>query len=670
MTAMSDRPTETELKYRVADPATGKRLLGDATLGPLHARGPARTIQHEDHYVDTADWALTRAGFAARLRQSAEGTIISVKSLRSSGEGAMHRREELEGAADRAVPPHDWPGSAARSLILELGGDAPLVELVTLRQLRRMRRYGVDATEVELSLDEVDVVDRGRIVERFVELEVELVAGDAAPLEALQATLASEVGLEPSAASKFEHALAAAGISPAPEPLAAGVEAVAAGVRGSSATVAAAAPSAGSRRSRSTGRRGGRAGPSGRAQPSGRTARGEGATGNGAGGDSTDAKERRETDPGSDRPDRPPGSSRAPATVDSMAAGSEESSVDAAIDAPATEIEGEGPADIAPEGEAESGIPKLVVGKSPGVQAEDTLAEAGRKVLRFHLARMLAREPGTRLGAEPEELHGMRVATRRMRAAWRVFGDAYRPGRTRRYRRDLRDVAARLGAVRDLDVLIDGLASYQATVPASDRQAFEPLMAAWRTRREEARVLLLRTLDSGRYLRFVEQYREFVQTDGLAVLPVSPTTPHRVRDSMPSRIWAAYEHVRAFEPVLRWADVETLHELRIAAKWLRYTIEFVREPLGAEATPLIERVVALQDHLGYLHDADVAANLARTYLVEHAGELSEAETAAIARYLVERERELQRLRRTVGAPWRRVAGLAYRRSLGRVIAGL
>jgi len=122
--------------------------------------------------------------------------------------------------------------------------------------------------------------------------------------------------------------------------------------------------------------------------------------------------------------------------------------------------------------------------------------------------------------------------------------------------------------------------------------------------------------------------------------------------------------------VLRWADVETLHELRIAAKWLRYTIEFVREPLGPEAAPLIERVVALQDHLGYLHDADVAAHLARTYLVEHGGELGETETAAIARYLVDRERELQRLRRSVGAPWRRVAGLSYRRALGRVIAGL
>jgi hypothetical protein len=35
---------------------------------------------------------------------------------------------------------------------------------VTLRQLRRKRQYAADGTDVELSLDEVDVVDRGRIV--------------------------------------------------------------------------------------------------------------------------------------------------------------------------------------------------------------------------------------------------------------------------------------------------------------------------------------------------------------------------------------------------------------------------------------------------------------------------------------------------------------------------
>src|SRR4029079_9328993 len=51
----------------------------------------------------------------------------------------------------------------------------------------------------------------------------------------------------------------------------------------------------------------------------------------------------------------------------------------------------------------------LVVGKTPGVTAEDHVAEPGRKVMKFHLARMLAREAGTRQGSDPEELHAMRV---------------------------------------------------------------------------------------------------------------------------------------------------------------------------------------------------------------------------------------------------------------------
>jgi len=71
-----------------------------------------------------------------------------------------------------------------------------------------------------------------------------------------------------------------------------------------------------------------------------------------------------------------------------------------------------------------------------------------------------------------------------------------------------------------------------------------------------------------------------------------------------------------------------------------------------------------------MNDADVSGSMARTFLVEHAGQLSQAEGAAIGRYLVDREREVARLRRSIGAPWRSIAGPGFRRSLGRVVAGL
>src|SRR5262249_52686148 len=123
--------------------------------------------------------------------------------------GGPHRREELEGPADRTAQPRDWPPSDARSLILEQCGDAPLVEVVTIRQLRRKRLLERGRTAVEVSLDEVDAVTRSRVVGRFVELEIELVRGDEAALTELDHVLAADRGLAPADSSKLESALRA-----------------------------------------------------------------------------------------------------------------------------------------------------------------------------------------------------------------------------------------------------------------------------------------------------------------------------------------------------------------------------------------------------------------------------------------------------------------------------
>lgn len=614
---------ELELKYRVVEPAGAEALLAADEIAGFGAVDQVRSVQHDDRYLDTGDGALARAGFGARLRQHAGETIISVKSLGHAVDGgALHRREELEGPAAPGMPPADWPPSPARSLVLELAGDAPLVEVVTIRQLRRKREYRREGALVEVSLDAVDVVVHGRVIDRFEELEVEVVEGDEDALEAIVGAVEAAPGLGPVEGSKFERALAA-------------VHRENAGTGGLAEVVLAAVGSHLLER---------------------RTAAPPAEDGNGV---VVDLRER-SAEVAPDGGD-PIGTSAEVATteaVDVEPVGTEDAAgTDEATDAEGTVETAEEP-------------PRLVPGKSPGVTADDHIAEAGRKVLRFHLARMLAREPGTRAGKEPEELHGMRVATRRQRAAWRVFGDAFDRRATRRHERRLRVVARRLGAVRDLDVLIGGLESYRAGIGDGERRGLEPLLAEWRARREEDRLLLMRELDSPRYREWVDGYRDFVRTEGAAALPVGPVQPHRVRDTMPSRIWAAYEQVRAYESVLRWADVQTLHDLRIAAKWLRYTLEFAREALGPESTALIERVVAIQDHLGWLHDADVASNLARAFLVEHAGELTERESGAIGRYLVDRERELARLRRTIGPVWRGVGGLPYRRALGRVVASL
>src|SRR5665811_2126448 len=95
----------------------------------------------------------------------------------------------------------------------------------------------------------------------------------------------------------------------------------------------------------------------------------------------------------------------------------------------------------------------------------------------------------------------------------------------------------RLGAVRDLDVLIHAAEAHRATLLEGDAAAFTPLVHAWSDDREVARLLLMRELDSSAYSRLVEEYRIFVAAEGAAVLaPSSPVAPHRVRDTAGSRI--------------------------------------------------------------------------------------------------------------------------------------
>ncbi len=644
---------EVELKFRVLDLPAAERYLTSSTVGPFVGESQPRATQLEDRYVDTADRAMARAGYAVRLRGSRTGTVVSVKSLAArEGVGGSVGREELEGPADKASPPIDWPPSDARSFVLEHAGDAPLLEVVTVRQLRRKRQLRDGATRVELSLDEVDVVTGKRVVGRFVELEAELTNGDEARLAGLAATFAADPALRRSTGSKLEAALAALRGEVDTD------EADAVPGTSSGATPESATPEP----VPVMDTRADAAEADGENVPADRTAIDAVAHAE------ADADAEAEADADAEAEADADAEAEADADAEAEADADAEAEADADADALAgleIDTDPRSEPDLTPE----SGS-RLPMSKTAGVVGEDHVAEAGRKVLRFHLARMLDREAGTREGKDPRDLHAMRVATRRQRAAWRVFGEAFRPARTKRFRTGLRGIASRLGAVRDLDVLLEAADVYRADLSIAEQRGLEPLLAAWRSHREDARVLLARELDSDRYQRFVDDYRDFVRTEGAAVVPVGPVQPHRVCDTAPSRIWAAYEQVRGYEPVLRWADVETLHDLRIAAKWLRYSMEFVREALGDEATPLIARVTALQDHLGKMNDADVSASMARAFLVEHAGDLSSLESAAIGRYLVSREREVVSLRRTLSVPWRGVAGIAFRRLLGRVTAGL
>ena len=583
---------EIEMKYEVATRGAADRYLVAPELGPFTPDGPVKSLRVEDRYVDSADWALARAGFAARLRKTSRGIEISLKAQNSSS-GRMQRREEIEGPADAGLIPADWPASQARTVVMELCGDEALVELLTIRQLRRFRLLQAGGTRAEISVDEVEIVGHDQMLDSFEELEVELKRGDEAPMAALVKLFDHDANLRPVSRSKL--------------------------ARGGKA-IRKAMPSMPSELQQRW-----LAAPPELLGEKGQTRRRSAA----------------------------PTLDTGPLDAETSDVVQSETPVGPVPDAPA------------PETTRKPGPREL------GIIPEDSMPEAARKVLRFHFARMQRREAGTRTGADVEDLHDMRVATRRMRAAWRVFDGAFKAAKTKKIRRHLETLADRLGAVRDLDVLIDGLEAYQVALDEDDRPGLEPLLSVWRRQRSSARTQLIGELDSARYASFLKEMDAFLEAGAHAAAAVgTPTEPHRVRDRAASEVWAAYEAARAYDLVLPWADLETLHDLRIAAKWLRYALEFFGECLGSDCPMLLARVAALQEHLGCLHDADVAAKLARDLLVARSGQLSKEEADVIGAYLHSREREIARLRRTLGPIWRAVSGSPFRRGLGRATAAL
>jgi CHAD domain-containing protein len=323
--------------------------------------------------------------------------------------------------------------------------------------------------------------------------------------------------------------------------------------------------------------------------------------------------------------------------------------------------------------------------KSPGIEPDDSMSEAGRKTFRFHFRRMLYNEPGTRMGEDPEALHDMRVATRRMRAAFRVFDDHFEPKAVAPYLKGLKRTGRALGPVRDLDVLRIKIQTYLKSLPESEQNSLDGLLEAWEAQRETARERMTVYLDSAKYARFVERFSEFVETEGMGSLPVVPgkedPRPHRVRHVAPMAVYERLAAVRAYDEWVSIPDppLERLHALRIACKRLRYTMEFFREVLGPDTRSAIKEVVNVQDHLGDLQDAVVATDILRDFLrwgtwgSEARSEVPPA-TPVVApgaeTYLAAKQGELEHLVSTFPGIWQGLRGTDFSRMVAEAVVVL
>lgn len=312
--------------------------------------------------------------------------------------------------------------------------------------------------------------------------------------------------------------------------------------------------------------------------------------------------------------------------------------------------------------------------KRPGIEANDLMSEAGRKVMRLHYDRMLDHEAGTRIGEDTEELHDMRVAVRRMRSAILVFGPYLMKGIANPLRRRLRRIGRALNRVRDLDVFMERLEEDLSAGFSLDPVGIQPLRRCWQLELAEARQGMLSFLDSTRYQDSVRTLANFLQLEaaGGTFPQEADSEPPRVSQCAADAVDERVQVLQGYGDSLEGASLGTLHSLRIDIKRFRYSLEFLREILSGEAEHAIQSAVELQDHLGALHDADVACKILVEFLNRWQSEEKREQTdiGGITRYLALKQSELQGLVSDFPSLWSNFLDPAMQRQLDRALERL
>ena len=273
-------------------------------------------------------------------------------------------------------------------------------------------------------------------------------------------------------------------------------------------------------------------------------------------------------------------------------------------------------------------------GGGEGPPGPDVYAEWVTRIRDLLAAQLDELESRDALADDPEELHKVRVATRRSRAILRavrpIWGD-----RLDEVAAELRWLAGVLGPVRDLDVLIAHLRREAASLDG-DGDAAGAIVAAFAAEREAARGELADALGSVRYAVLLATFRAAV-----AGLPDHDGDLRPLADRELGRLRKAARALPA-EP-----SDEALHALRIRAKRARYTAELAGGKRALRRAELLKR---LQDVIGEHQDAVVAEERLRSVVRD--------ETALVAGRLIERERARR-------AAQRAAYPAALRASLGR-----
>lgn len=243
-----------------------------------------------------------------------------------------------------------------------------------------------------------------------------------------------------------------------------------------------------------------------------------------------------------------------------------------------------------------------------------TANEAFATIVTHSLRHLLGNWSSVTIAREPEGIHQMRVALRRLRSALSLFGGPFRAA-LHNLESDVRWISQVMGAARDLDVFQDEVLRPAAEAHGEDERLLE-LSTVVRARRRIAWHDVLEALESERFrhlaleLAAVTYSRPWLDASLGGAEAIRPAAEF-AHERLTHRHRVLLKHGRNVDEL----DARERHEVRIKLKKLRYAIDFFSSLLKTgETRRFLKRMSKLQDILGHMNDATVARTLVRELL--------------------------------------------------------
>jgi CHAD domain-containing protein len=232
-----------------------------------------------------------------------------------------------------------------------------------------------------------------------------------------------------------------------------------------------------------------------------------------------------------------------------------------------------------------------------------------------YLAALRQEIAGVRLGQDIEAIHRMRVASRRMRSALPLFETCYAAKYRRLWDVEIRQVTRALGQARDSDVQIERLEKFlTALQDVRCRSGVRRLALRLKQKRAKMQAAVVQTLDELERSQALESLDTQTSAKAGVLIPGEPVS-YSLYNLAKVAIQQNLDAFLGHESCLANPEaVAEIHQMRIAAKKLRYTLEIFGPIYANELKSYIQTVKMAQEMLGEIHDCDAWALLIPAFL--------------------------------------------------------